>query len=244
MLNKLKSLLSAARHTFQSLPSWRVGVSVVLSFLFLSACTDEEEGAWDPYANWQTRNAAWFEQLGDSARTAIARAKAQYGDDWENHCEWRMFKSLRRSPGYNSRNLVDSICVKVVKSGNRQGDNVASPLYTDTVRVDYRGYLMNTTYEKADGSQYDQMLIFDQSYFGEFNEQTCAPAKMAVGGTVEGFCTALQYMVPGDIWMVYIPQELAYGESSTGDVPAYSTLLFKLHLAAVYHPGTKVPAWK
>lgn len=218
-------------------------MGIVLSLLFLSACSDEEI-AWNPYNNWESRNASWYEQVSDTARTAIAKAKAQYGDAWEEHCQWRQFKSLRMSAGYDTKDMCDSICVKILKSGDREAANAVCPLYSDTVRVNYRGWLMNATYENNQGERYEQMQIFDQSYFGAFDESLCAPSKMAVSVAVDGFGTALQYMIPGDDWLVYIPQKLAYGAKESSAVPAYSTLLFRLNLVAVYHPGTKVPSWK
>ncbi len=209
----------------------------------MTACT-EEEAAWNPHSNWKTRNDAWFEQVTDSARTAIARAKAQYGNAWEDHCEWRQYKTLRKSADYNSGNSHDSICVKIVKRGDRDTQNAISPFYNDTIYASHRGWLMNTTYANSDGSKYEQMRVFSQTYYGDFNENTCAPVKMKVASTVDGFCTALQYMVPGDDWYVYIPQELAYGANDKDIIPGYSTLLFRLHVAAVYREGTQVPTWK
>ena len=62
----------------------------------LTSCEETTE-QWNPYENWQVRNIAWFASVADSARTAISQAKAQYGDEWEKHCEWRMYKTLQRS---------------------------------------------------------------------------------------------------------------------------------------------------
>ena len=242
MLNKLKSLLSAARHTFHSLPSGRVGVGVF--FVLLLASCSESESAWDPYENWQTRNEAWYAQVTDSARTAIARAKAQYGDAWEDHCDWRQYKTLRKAADYNSGDPNDSICVKIVKRGPREGKEAISPYYNDTVYASHRGWLMKTTYEKADGTKYDNMQVFSQTYYGEYDDATCAPAQMAVAAMVDGFGTALQYMVPGDDWYIYIPPQLGYGANGKDVIPAYSVLLFRVQLAAVYREGTKVPSWK
>lgn len=245
MLHKLKSLLSAARHTFHSLPSGRVGVWVlgVVCALSLTSCT-ESDGAWDPYVNWQSRNAIWFEQISDSARTAIAQAKAQYGNDWEEHCEWRRFKSLQKAAGYDSKLSTDSICVHIIKKGTREGDDAISPMYSDTVRASYRAFLMPTQYEAADGGLYEEARIVDQSYYGAFNPSTAAPSPMPVKAVIDGFSTALQYMVPGDEWYVYIPQEMAYGAAGKGDTPGYSTLRFHLYLSNVYRAGTGVPEWK
>ena len=51
-------------------------------------------------------------------------------------------------------------------------------------------------------------------------------------------------MVEGDDWMVYIPQQLAYGATVKGTIPAYSTLRFRIQLVAIYPLGTKIPDWK
>ncbi|MBQ2460694.1 MAG: hypothetical protein II505_08465, partial [Bacteroidaceae bacterium] len=61
-----------------------------IGLLALVSCSEKND-EWDPYYDWAGRNARWFEQVADSARTAIAAAKATYGDAWEEHCEWRMY---------------------------------------------------------------------------------------------------------------------------------------------------------
>lgn len=37
----------------------------------------------------------------------------------------------------------------------------------------------------------------------------------------------------GDKYEVWIPQQLAYGASDNGDIPAYSTLIFEIELVSV-----------
>lgn len=210
----------------------------------LASCS-ESDNVWDPYANWKARNEAWYVQITDSARTAISQAKRQYGDAWEEHCDWRQFKTLRKAADYDTGNPCDSVCVHIIKRGTREGEDAISPYSNDTVRLSFRGFLMETEYEGGlDGGFYKQQLIFDQSYYGEFNEETAAPALMPVAALTEGFYTALQYMVPGDDWLVYVPQQMAYGAKATGAIPAYSTLLFRINLAAVYRAGSGVPGWK
>ena len=82
---------------------------VCLVSLFFVSCS-EKNSEWNPYHDWESRNSMWFQEVADSARTAIAVAKAQYGDDWEAHCQWRMFKSLQRSADIQGP-LTDSIDV-------------------------------------------------------------------------------------------------------------------------------------
>jgi FKBP-type peptidyl-prolyl cis-trans isomerase len=64
---------------------------------------------------------------------------------------------------------------------------------------------------------------------------------MGVRDLVEGFSTALQYMVEGDDWMVFIPQNLAYGASEKSDIRAYSTLQFRIHMIRWYESGSGIP---
>lgn len=210
--------------------------------LGMMSCS-ESDGTWDPYANWQERNAAWFEQVSDSARTAIAIAKAQYGDEWEEHCEWRRFKSLQKAADYDTKRATDSVCVHILKRGTREGEAV-SPYYSDTIRANYRLFLMPTEYEAADGTLCMEAKVADQTYYGAYNAMVAAPAILAVASTVEGFSTALQYMVPGDEWLVYIPQQMGYGEKAQTNLPAYSTLQFHLCMMTVYRAGSGVPSWQ
>ena len=88
------------------------------------------------------------------------------------------------------------------------------------------------------------MAVFTQTYYGDYNPLTASPQVGAVKSFTEGFGTALQYMVKGDDWLVYIPSELAYGEKDSEAIPAYSTLLFRIPLMGVYESGTGVPEWK
>ena len=68
-------------------PWGRIGMGVVFILSLASALVScsEDEKEWDPYYNWQARNEAWFRTVADSARTAIASAKKQYGDQWQQH---------------------------------------------------------------------------------------------------------------------------------------------------------------
>lgn len=212
----------------------------VLAALGFASCS-ETDNTWDPYHSWQARNAEWFRLVADTARTAIAQAKATYGDAWEDHCDWRMYKTLMKSQDANSGKLCDSICVKVIQRGN----GTVTPNFSDTVRLSYRGWLMETQYDNGDGKLLSESHIFTQTYFGAFNPETAAPIVSPVSSMTEGFQTALQYMVQGDDWFIYVPCELAYGsKKDNSSIPAYSTLLFRVNMAAVYPTGSGVPSWK
>lgn len=92
---------------------------------------------------------------------------------------------------------------QVIKAGKGP-----SPVATDTALVKYEGTLRDGT-------------VFDA------NEQTPMP----VGAVVPGFSEALQLMQKGGEYRVWIPSDLAYGESSPGDlVPSDSVLIFDVTL--------------
>jgi len=81
-----------------------------------------------------------------------------------------------------------------------------------TVVVHYEGYLPNGT-------------KFDSSY------DRNSPAEFKLNQVIRGWTEALLQMPIGSVWMVYIPQELAYGERGAGEaIPPYSPLIFKVEL--------------
>ena len=206
-----------------------------LFLLFFTSCSSETED-YDPYYNWQARNAIWYSEIADSARTAIAQARSQYGDAWEEHCDWRMLKSFQLSETYQSGVTEDSICVRILAHGKES----LCPIYTDSVRISFRGWLMPT---KNEDNQTEE-FCFTTTYYGDYSSDNSAPQLAAVASFADGFSTALQYMVEGDDWMVYIPQQLFYGSTAKDVIPAYSTVRFRIQMVAVYPSGTTIPAWK
>ncbi len=214
------------------------GVFLLLLLFFVASCSKDAD-VYDPYHDWAARNTEWYASVADSARQAIRQARAAYGDEWESHCAWRMYKSIQQSPAYDSHTIDDSICVHFVAKGE-QGQ--VHPIQTDTIRVHFRGMLMPTTL--ADGTTDE--LVFMQSYYGVFDALTAAPQKAAVSSTLftAGTRTALQQMVVGDDWWVYVPASLHYGSTTTGMVPAGSAVRYRLGLAAIYPVGEVVPEWK
>jgi FKBP-type peptidyl-prolyl cis-trans isomerase FklB len=89
------------------------------------------------------------------------------------------------------------------------------PTAESTVRVDYHGTLINGT-------------VFDSSY------ERGQPAEFPVGGVIKGWTEALQMMPEGTKWRLYVPHDLAYGESGAGAAIApFSTLVFDVELHAI-----------
>lgn len=211
-----------------------------VAVLGLASCS-ETDNTYDPYENWQSRNAKWFEDTVQVARLAIAQAKSEHGEAWEDHCQWRMYKSLLKTSS-SSGPVTDSICVRIIERG---ADIAAkgSPAYNDTVHVNYRGWLMPTYNYIGTGTEMGIVQdMFDTSYYGDFNPATAAPTLMGMRNLIEGFSTAMQYMVEGDDWMVFIPYNLAYGSAGSGKIPGYSTLQFRVSLVRWYESGSGAPS--
>ncbi|MCH5182114.1 MAG: FKBP-type peptidyl-prolyl cis-trans isomerase [Prevotellaceae bacterium] len=196
---------------------------------FWVACSESESE--DPeYADWKNRNAAYFLEQMSSARAAIASAKAAYGDDWEVHCPWRMFRSYML-PDDAPATTIDSIAVRIIERGEGSG----SPIYTDSVHVNYIGSLMPS-------NSYPEGKVFDHSGRTNrpeevFSPDFSRPVSLYAGKTVEGFCTAVMHMRIGDRWQVFIPQEMGYGTSELSAIPGGSTLVFDIQLKSYTHAG-------
>ena len=99
---------------------------------------------------------------------------------------------------------------KVIKQGTGQ-----KPTATDTVKVHYKGSLLNGT-------------EFDSSY------KRNQPLEFKVDQVIPGWGEALQLMNSGSTYMLYIPPELAYGDRGAPPViEPGSLLVFKVELLDV-----------
>jgi len=106
--------------------------------------------------------------------------------------------------------LPSGLQYKVIKEGKG-----AIPTLTDQVKVHYRGTLI-------DGTE------FDSSY------KTGEPVSFAVMGVISGWTEALTMMPVGSKWMLYIPQDLAYGNQQKGQhITPFSALIFEVELISI-----------
>lgn len=96
----------------------------------------------------------------------------------------------------------------------------ANPKPTDTVKVHYRGTLI-------DGTE------FDSSY--KRNE----PISFPLNGVIKGWTEGLQLIKPGGKIQLVIPPDLGYGPDGQGPIPPNSVLLFDVELLAINPPEEK-----
>lgn len=106
--------------------------------------------------------------------------------------------------------LAKGMFYKAVKSGSPDGRH---PDSRSIVTVHYTGRTINSK-------------KFDSSLGG------VAPA-FRLSDLIEGWSIALQQMVVGDKWELYIPAELGYGRFSQPGIPGGSTLIFEIELLGI-----------
>lgn len=209
---------------------------LLFGLLFGLAACEEETGEIDEYAGWREKNEAAFADTLARVRTIVAEAQATYGDQWEEHCRWRLFRTYTLPEGAAAES-TDTICVEIVEKGEGSGP----PLYTDSVRVNYQLRELPT-------ASYPEGRVQDHSGYSErteeiFSAELGIPATLRVSNTVDGFTTALMHMHIGDRWRIYVPWQLGYGASTVQQLHGYSMLRFDVQLKAYYRAGVTPPAW-
>ncbi len=221
--------------------------AALVSFLVLcgfgfAACSETDTVEDTKYLDWSARNDEAFLNALNEAKSAIAGAKTAYGDNWEEHCDWRVFRTYAMSDSVAAK-ATDSVAVRILQRGSGSG----CPLYTDSVRVNYLGrYIPNALSDDVEERTKGEVFAYSgvsKDSANVFSPAYAAPVTFLVSGLVEGFTTAVMRMHIGDMWRVYIPQQLGYG--STGSyVQPYSTLIYDIQLKSYYRKGTTPLPWQ
>ncbi|CAK9069693.1 Outer membrane protein MIP (Macrophage infectivity potentiator) (Peptidyl-prolyl cis-trans isomerase) (PPIase) (Rotamase) [Durusdinium trenchii] len=115
--------------------------------------------------------------------------------------------------------LPSGLQYKVIKPG----EGLFHPTADSKCSVHYHG-------TKIDGSVFDSTL----------SSPTKQPREFAPNQVIKGWTEAMQLMVEGDKWELYIPSELAYGENGPPEIGAGAVLIFRIELVKIQ--GDKVPA--
>merc|ERR1712010_127213 len=104
----------------------------------------------------------------------------------------------------------------------RKGEGIAHPTADSPCECHYKGTLI-------DGTQ------FDSSY------DRGSPTTFAPNQVIKGWTEAMQLMVEGDKWEMYIPSELGYGDSgSPPNIGGGDVLVFTMEIIKI--KGDKKPA--
>ena len=151
-----------------------------------------------------------IDEAAATAQTKMQEVKekfmAEKFGDWKKQCEDYMAEVAKKD---GIKELGDGVYYEVITEGTG-----AIPADTNRVEVNYEGKLLNDT-------------IFDSSY------KRGEPAKFRCNQVIPGWTKALTKMPVGSTWMVYIPQEQAYGEREAGKISPYSCLIFKIELLGI-----------
>ena len=164
------------------------------------------------------RNDAYIDSI------AAVCANPPAGESWQKVLNYKLQSDSEAGLGYQdyTPGKNDYVYMKLFPQDNIEPLGI-SPLGTDTVAVHYRGKLINGT-------------VFDQSFSGNWNAEVSEPRSFAVSGVIVGWTTALMQMKEGQHVELYIPASLGYGSVASGEIPAYSALVFDVRLEEVIHP--------
>lgn len=119
------------------------------------------------------------------------------------------------------------VYAKLIKKGN--GKQI---FFTSLVSIYYKGSLI-------DGTEFQQQLFEDGVPFKCAVSPYYAAYNSAYSSVISGWGVALQNMVEGDKYEVWIPQQLGYGATDKGTIPPYSTLIFEIEVVSVDEQAVK-----
>jgi FKBP-type peptidyl-prolyl cis-trans isomerase FkpA len=148
----------------------------------------------------------WGPKIGPLARERSARVAERQKAASASYLE-----KAAAEPG--AVKTASGMIYRELKAGS--GD---SPKATDTVKVQYRGTLL-------DGTE------FDSSY--RRNE----PAQFPLNGVIPCWTEGVQKMKPGGKAVLVCPSDLAYGDKGRPSIPGGATLVFEIELLEIVAGG-------
>ena len=145
----------------------------------------------DSYAEWREKNEAYIEEI-------------------KNNPEYKATTEPKGGPG----------AIYYKRLNPLEFDDRVSPIYTDKVKVHYKG------------------SFYEGTVFADASDRTVAlnvnKVELSnITGEVKGLAVALQNMQVGDKWEIQIPWELGYGYYGSGSIPPYSALVFEIELLEI-----------
>jgi FKBP-type peptidyl-prolyl cis-trans isomerase len=129
------------------------------------------------------------------------------------------YNNLAKNSAYvalQSETGPSGVYYKAIKSGT----GTEYPIQTGKVKVLYKG------------------MYYDGTVFDAGSSGNNVPVEFSLSGTIRGFSFALQNMVVGDKWEIWIPYYLGYGAGGYQSsyqtlVKGYSTLIFEVELVEI-----------
>lgn len=151
-------------------------------------------------------NAEEMQQAFNLLRQQQMKHQSKLGE--ENKVKGEKFLAENKTkPGIKV--LPSGVQYQVIKSGSGK-----KPKDGDTVVAHYSGTLI-------DGTE------FDSSY------KRGQPLTISINQVVKGWQYALKAMEVGSKWQIFIPSDLGYGASATGNIPPNSALIFDIELLEI-----------
>ncbi len=185
--------------------------------LLAVSCKETKEA--DDHANWKSRNNAYIQDIASKCNNDLTPQTAQTGDIFR-----LLSYKLDKEKTWGTSSYV--YC-QLINSGT---DSV-SPMFTDSVRINYRVRLIPT-------NNYPEGQIIDRSFkTPELDPSVNTPSSFCTSGLITGVTTALMHMHCGDHWRLYIPFGLGYGTTVSSGIPGYSTLIFEINLSEIAQTG-------
>ena len=164
--------------------------------------------------------------------------KDPFLETWKQQNE-KAFNDLAFNPAYTELRMpgaAASIYYRVIQKG--EGKRV---YYNSRAEVYYKGWFVvtNEDFGITAGTVFSRRLFDDGMPFkyaliasSVDNNSTYATRYE------EGWRIALQYMVEGDKWEIWMPYYLGYGERNTDNgIPGYSTLAYEIELIKAIDPN-------
>lgn len=105
--------------------------------------------------------------------------------------------------------LDNGIQYQVLKEGEGK-----QPKPTSTIKAHYRGSLLN-------GQEFDSSFKRNQPFTARLTQ------------LIKGWQEVIPMMKEGSTWRLWIPSDLAYGDSGTGGIPGGATLQFDVELIQI-----------
>ena len=118
--------------------------AALLGFSFMACSEDVSVGDFE--GNWRERNEAFFDSIATVARANLGSQEGQ----------WLALQSFHLNPDFVSLKNEDYVFAQILKNGTGKD----TPLFTDSVAVNYRVRLIPTV-------SYPKGLVSDQNFYGE-----------------------------------------------------------------------------